>query len=114
MPVKIQISPQKIQVKVKQAWKNGLPQLSEEILGECNAYCKEDTGTLIESSLIHSRLSEGKLIWATPYAKRQYWGIRTANKEKNPQATWKWCHVAKAERLEIWKEKAQKAFKEHL
>lgn len=114
MPVKIQISPQKIQVKVDEAWENGLEKLSTEVLADCNEYCKEDTGTLILSSLIHSRLAEGKLIWQTPYARRQYWGIRTASKDKNPQATWKWCHAAKAKWLERWNRLAQKCLKENL
>ena len=114
MPVKIQISPTKVQAKVTGAWDEGLAKLSEEILADCNEFCKEDTGTLIQSSLVHSILNKGKLIWQTPYARRQYWGIRTAYKDKNPQATWKWCHAAKAKWLERWNRLAQKCLKEKL
>lgn len=100
--------------KVKGAWKDGLPMLSEEILADCNEYCKEYTTTLIKSSLIHSRPQKGKLIWRTPYARRQYWKIETAHKDKNPNATWKWCEVAKEQWLERWNNLAQKHFDENL
>ena len=114
MPVHINISSQKIQVRVDEAWENGLQKLSTEILADCNEYCKEYTGTLILSSWVHSQLSRGKLIWNTPYARRQYWGIRTAHKDKNPQATWKWCHAAKKKWQERWNRLAQKALKDNL
>ena len=114
MPVRIDISPQKIQVKVDTAWENGLEKLSTEILADCNEYCKEDTGTLILSSWIHSILEKGLLIWQTPYARMQYWGIRTASKDKNPNATWKWAEAAKDRFLERWNRLAQKALKDNL
>lgn len=114
MPVKVNISPAKVEMKVKTAWEAGLPILSEEILADCNEYCKEDTGTLIQSSLIHSQLDKGKLIWRTPYARRQYWEIETAYKEKNPNATWKWCEAAKERWLKRWKRLAKKALKDNL
>lgn len=100
--------------KVKGAWHDGLPLLSEEILADCNDYCKEYTGTLIKSSLIHSRPQKGKLIWQTPYARRQYWGIRTAHKDKNPNATWKWCEAAKARWRERWAKLAERALRDNL
>ena len=101
-------------MNVETAWEAGLPILSEEILADCNEYCKEDTGTLIQSSLIHSQLDKGKLIWQTPYARRQYWDIETAYKDRNPQATWKWCEAAKQKWEERWKRLAQKALNENL
>lgn len=112
--VRIQIDPNKVTTTVQTSWKKGLAQLSEEILADCNEYCKEYTGALIQSSLIHSRPKEGKLIWRTPYARRQYWVIRTAHKDKNPNATWKWCEVAKERWLERWNNLAQKHFDENL
>lgn len=114
MSVKLICDRMAIVHKVKTAWKDGLPMLSEEILADCNELCKEDTGTLIQSSLIHSRPKKGKLIWRTPYARRQYWGIRTAHKDKNPNATWKWCHEAKARWVERWNSLAQKHFEDNL
>ena len=106
MPVKIHISKHAVQTKIDTAFSNALPQLSEEILNDCNQYCKEDSGTLIASSLLHSRPQEGKLIWQTAYARRQYWAIRTAYKDVNQRATWKWVHVAKAKYQEKWARQA--------
>ena len=112
MPTTIKVDKSKVEAKVTGAWKECLPQLCEEILNDCNQYCKEDTGMLIASSFIHSRLDEGKLIWQTPYAKRQYWEIQTAFTDVNPQATWKWCEVAKRNHLGRWERQAQKLFEE--
>lgn len=114
MPIKIQIDPGAVESKVIAAWEKGLPQLSEEILADCNEYAKEDTGTLIQSSQIHSRPKDGLLIWQTPYARRQYWAIRTAYKDKNPKASWKWAEVAKRHHFERWEKLAEKALKMNL
>ena len=107
MPVTIHIDKQKIVAKVEGAFKKGLPLLSNEILNDCNQYCKEDTGMLIASSIIHSVLADGRLIWQTPYARRQYWEIRTAYKDVNPNASWKWCEVAKGRHFERWQRQAE-------
>lgn len=114
MPVKINISKSAVTAKVTGAFQSALPQLSEEILNDCNQYCKEDTGTLIASSLVHSRPQEGKLIWQTPYARRQYWAIRTAFKTVNSGATWRWCEAAKQRHLERWNRQAQRLMEMNL
>ena len=107
MAVKIDIDENRIAVKMDNAWKSGLEMLSSQILRDCNRYCKEDTGMLIMSSYIHSRLKEGLLIWQTPYAARQYYAIRTAYHDVNPDASWRWCEVAKNNHLERWQRQAQ-------
>ena len=114
MPVKININKPAVAAKVETAFKKGLPQLSEEILNDCNEYCKEDTGTLIASSHVHSKPQEGKLIWQTPYARQQYWAIRTAIPQPNAKATWKWCEAAKKQHLKQWERQAQIALRENL
>ena len=108
MAVRINISENKIQIKMDNTWNNGLAMLSSEILNDCNQYCKEDTGMLIASSYIHSKLDEGKLIWQTPYARRQYYKIRTAHTDVNPQARWKWAHCAKSVHHKQWARQAQR------
>ena len=107
MPVTMNIDGDKIKYKIDRTIQNGMAMLSSEILKDCNRYCKEDTGTLIASSLVHSRPQEGKLIWQTPYARRQYWAIRTAYKDTNPNASWKWCEVAKAKHRQRWERQAK-------
>lgn len=114
MPVRMSIDKHKVEAKITNAWKAGLPQLCEEILNSCNQYCKWDKGTLEESSKIHSRPQEGLLIWQTPYARRQYWEIRTAYKDYNPNATWKWCEVAKSKHRAQWECQAQRALEMNL
>ena len=114
MPVKIIINRKGVETRVEYAFKKGMGVLANEILNDCNQYCKMDTGNLIASSYIHSKLDEGKLIWQTPYARRQYWEIRTAYKDENPNASWKWCEVAKKKHLEQWKRQAQRALEMNL
>lgn len=105
--MKFQISTAQVQAKVNDAWKAGLPLLSEEILADCNQYVKRDQKTLMMSSLIHSRPKDGVLVWETPYARRQYWEIQTA---LTPGTTWKWCETAKAKHKRQWAEQAQRGF----
>ena len=115
MPVKVFINRHDVEVKVEYAFKQGMGVLASEILDDCNQYCKMDTGDLIASSYIHSKLDEGKLIWQKPYARRQYWVIRTAITDNgNPKATWKWCEVAKKNHIKQWERQAQIALRENL
>ena len=107
MAVRIEINGNTIQAKIDNAWKSGLEMLSSQILKDCNFYCKEDTGMLIMSSYIHSRLKDGLLVWQTPYAARQYYEIPTANTEYNSDATWRWCEVAKNNHKADWGRQAQ-------
>lgn len=107
MAVRIQINENSIQAKIDNTWANGLEMLSSQILKDCNQYCKEDTGMLIMSSYIHSRLKDGLLIWNTPYAARQYYEIPTAYHDVNSNAQWRWCEVAKQNHLADWGRQAQ-------
>ena len=107
MSVKIIVNEKTIQAKIDNTWKSGLEMLSSQILRDCNRYCKEDTGMLIMSSYIHSRLDEGLLIWQTPYAARQYYEIQTAYHDVNGEASWRWCEVAKKNHRDRWARQAQ-------
>lgn len=107
MSVKVEVDQNLIKTKMNKAWKKGLGMLSSQILKDCNRYCKEDTWMLIISSLIHSDLDNGKLVWNTPYAARQYYEIQTAYHDKNPEASWMWCDVAKQQHLDDWNKQAQ-------
>ena len=107
MSVKFNISDQKIKVKIDNVWENGLEMLSSQILKDCNRYCKEDTGLLIISSYSHSNLKKGLLVWQTPYAARQYYEIRTAYKDVNANASWRWCELAQQLHKSDWVRQAQ-------
>ena len=107
--VKINIDRKRVAAKIEGAWGKGLPLLSEEILTDCNEFVKVASHTLEQSAIIHSIPAEGKLIWQTPYARRQYWEIQTAHHDINPNATWKWCEVAKKKYANgKWQKQAQK------
>ena len=112
MPVKIKINESQIRRKVDKPFsERGLEMLSSQILDSCNKYCKKDKNGLINSSLIHSDLKHGLLIWQTPYAARQYYEIRTANTDVNPNASWKWVEVARRLHKDEWARQAQAAMK---
>lgn len=107
MSVKITIDEQKIKATIDNTWESGLEMLSSQILRDCNEFCKEDTGMLIMSSLIHSDLKHGRLVWNTPYAARQYYAIQTANPSPNHNASWRWCEVARNRYHDRWARQAQ-------
>ena len=111
MPVRIVIPSGTVEAKVKGAWDKGLALLSNEVLNDCNEYCKYENGALRGSSMINSILEEGKLIWQTPYARRQYWEIKTA---LTPGTTWKWCETAKRKCSKRWQAQAQRIMEMNL
>ena len=108
MPVKYKIDKKGVTLKLIATFNSKLGILAAEALNDCNQYCKEDTGMLIASSYIHSRLDEGKLIWQTPYAARQYWAIPTAFTTVNSNARWKWAQYAASVHMQKWIDDAQK------
>jgi hypothetical protein len=111
MPVKIRIDPNQCAAKVTGAWNKGLRNLTSEIRDHCNQYVKVDKHRLEGSSKEHSILEQGLIIWQTPYAKRQYWEIRTS---LTPGRTWKWCETAKRKHKADWQRQAEKGLRENL
>lgn len=87
----------------------GIFAMSQQALKDSNFYCKEDQGTLIDSSHIHSRPEDGELAWVTPYAEKQYY-LETASKDTNPNAQMMWFHKAKDVHLDEWETAYTKAF----
>lgn len=114
MPVKITFDKGRCVTRITNTFNSNMGLLASEVLNDCNQYCKEDTGMLIASSYVHSKLDDGKLIWQTPYARRQYWEIRTAYKSVNPGATWRWCEEAKRKHLARWNRQAQRLMEGNL
>lgn len=99
----IRIDQNAVVARVMGQWDKALPMLTEEILNDCNQYCKEDTGALIASSMTHSDFKRGIMKWVTPYARRQYWEIKTS---LTAGRTWKWVHYAKAKHQAQWARQA--------
>ena len=111
MPVRVKVNANDCAAKVMGAWNNALRALSNQILNDCNQYCKVDQTGLRSSSYAFSKPEDGKLIWQTPYARRQYWAIPTA---LTPGTTWKWCETAKAKHRGDWEKIAQKGLRDNL
>lgn len=109
--MKVQIDKSRCAAKVMGAWDKGLFALSSQILGDCNKYVKVDHHTMESSSYSASILREGKLVWDTPYAKRQYWEIKTS---LTPGRTWKWVETAKQKHKSEWRRLAEKLLRENL
>lgn len=98
----IRIDQNAVVARVMGQWDKALPMLTEAIRNDCNQYCKKDSGDLITSSETATDYKRGIMRWQTAYARRQYWEIRTAYKDVNSRATWKWVHVAKAKYQDKW------------
>lgn len=86
---------------------------AEEALSDCNFYCKQDTGALIQSSLINSDFESGVLKWAEPYAEYQYTFPR-ARRDKNPNASPQWCARAEADFGDDWKAVFDRTYREEI
>lgn len=90
----------------------GIHTVGQQALQDCNFYCKQDTSTLINSSLIHSEPQKGILRWVTPYAEFQYKypGTRL---DKNPNAGPEWCQRATENHKQEWAQIFEKAVKDY-
>lgn len=96
-----------LKLRVKSDIDRILPQLTEQILKDCNYFCKQDQGTLISSSLTASDIQHGDIIWDTVYAAMQYY-LPAAVKDVNPNATAMWCHKAYETYGDAWQKQLQK------
>jgi hypothetical protein len=114
MAVKVNFNGDTVAARVQGAWDKGLAILTEEILNDSNQFVKVDKHTLENSAMIHSVPKDGIIIWQTPYARRQYWAIQTASKDINPNASWKWFHVAKSQLMGKWEQQAQRLMEMNL
>lgn len=97
--------------RIETASKKAMNITSQQALKDCNYYCKQDQGPLIASSIINSDLNNGKLIWKTPYAKKQYY-LKATRHEVNANAEWMWAHKAAAKHKKEWHKIYEQAFKQ--
>ncbi|MBO6300842.1 MAG: hypothetical protein J6N15_00195 [Ruminiclostridium sp.] len=85
--------------------------LDAAVLKDCNYYVPLDSGALQKSAINHTVLGSGDIVWATPYARRQYYGTHLDHsRQRNPNATAKWFESAKARRLKEWVRIANDAY----
>lgn len=84
--------------------KGALPRLAQEMLQDCNIYCPRDTGTLINSGHIENG---GKhLVWDTKYAAAVYYTGKNISRQKNPNASARWCEVSSRANSKKWAQTA--------
>ena len=78
---------------IENAFEKALNAAKEQILTDCNYYCRQDQGILIDSSRIDQSGMKLTATWNTPYAKRVYY-TGTPSKQVNPNASLQWCEKA--------------------
>lgn len=110
MGVDIKINKAHIKGRITGATSEMMEPLSEQILDDCNHFCREDKGTLIQSSQIASIPKQGVLVWNTIYAKRVFY-TGTPSTDANPNASLRWAEKARAQYRASWEKLAQKLFK---
>ena len=90
--------------KIKSVINNyGQPFLDQMVLKDSNYYIPADTWNLRDSSLMHSDIGSGKLVWQTPYARRLYYNPQyNFSKDKNPNARGLWFEEAKSKHRKRW------------
>lgn len=77
MRIKVNITTnrQAVNARFEEANKRALQIVSQQVLNDCNEHCPEDQHILVNSSISHSILDKGLLVWSTPYARMLYYGI---------------------------------------
>lgn len=90
MPVKIKRNMPQIVAKIATGEQAMTEAVTEAVIEYGNIFVREDQGTLKNSALISSRPKEGKAIWDTPYARRNYY-TGTPSKDVNPDASLMWA-----------------------
>lgn len=76
-----------------------LPAVAEQELSDCNTYVRMQDGTLANSARIES--GGYQITWNTPYAKKVYY-TGTPRRNVNPNASLRWCEVAKRKHAKNW------------
>ena len=103
MPVVIEFNCEDIIRRFEDRNSLAVAALSQQILKDSNFYCPLKTGTLQKSAIINTVLGSGLVIWRTPYARRQYYGVNfDHSKSANPNACAKWFEAAKARKMKDW------------
>lgn len=80
--------------------------LDQQVITDSNYYCPlraAQGGTLQKSAQINTVIGSGLVVWKTPYARAQYYGVGfDRSKDPNPNACAKWFEAAKSRKLKDW------------
>lgn len=112
MKVRVELDKRRIKNRHGSAIKQVQYTLDSQVQKDSNFYAPRDQGTLQESSVIHSKLGSGEIVWLTPYARRLYYNPQyNFSKVKNPNARGLWFEAAKSNKLSEWLRLADAKFK---
>lgn len=111
MILRIRSDLNKITSKLEKGSENAMLILSSQVLQDSNYYIPKRDGFLETSSLIHSRLEDGELVWNTIYARRLYWNPQyNFSKDVNPNAKGLWFEHAKSEHIRQWEDVVKRCY----
>lgn len=111
--VRLVFDKSKVAAKVEAARDRGIAEVGNEALKDANYYAREDSSTLIKSSIIASKPEKGRLVWDTPYAKRMYYTGHPST-DTNPNASLMWAHKGFAENHKKYDAMLEKALNEEV
>lgn len=101
--VKTHLDTQKLKAKTTSARDAAQMQLDQDVLKDSNYFIPFDTGHLRDSSLIHTRIGSGKIVWGAKYARYQYYGVDfNFSHDVNPNSSSLWFERAKALHKKDW------------
>ena len=89
-------------------WQNAMPIVAEQQLTDCNEYVRYQDGILAASATTEKGGKE--IHWTTAYAKRVYY-TGTPRRNRNPNASLRWCEVARRHYSREWATMATKLVK---
>lgn len=107
--VKVTFDKDKVAAKIRARVDRALAPTSNQILKDCNFYCREDSGELIRSSIRASEPDKGLLVWDTDYASKVYYTGKPAP-DTNPNASLRWGEKAKAAKKKAWEARYQSEY----
>ena len=99
--IRLTLRPDGLPAALRARWQANLAALSTQVLADCNRYARDDTGRMIASSRTASAPAEGRLVWATPYARRVYYTGKPS-RAHNGGASLRWCEKAKGLHARAW------------
>ena len=80
-------------------YNKALPKVADQMISDCNTFVRKQSGTLAASARFES--NGRRITWNTKYAKKVYY-TGTPRRNENPQASLKWCEVAKRNYANDW------------
>ncbi|WP_147613029.1 minor capsid protein [Treponema pectinovorum] len=101
---KVKFNKEAAKEEIKATLHKAQMRLDQQVIIDSNYFCPLKTGTLQKSAQINTVLGSGLVIWKTPYASSQYYGVNfDRSKDPNPNATAKWFETAKAKKKSEWR-----------